>query len=107
MPSAVAETRRQPADAAVPSDDGALVPWMASWSPPDQPGGRLGWWPERPKAYQPNGPPGSPVAIGSVTLKRPTGVGEPAAPIAATNERSVAPPRMRSTRRRERSARTQ
>ena len=71
MPSAVDETRRQPAEAAVPSDDGEFVPWMASWSPPDQPAGRLGWWPESPNAYQPKGPPGSPVAIGSVTLNRP------------------------------------
>src|SRR4051794_39769573 len=94
----------QPAEAAVPSVDGAFVPWMANWSPPDHPAGRFGWWPERPNAYQPNGPPGSPVAIGSVTLKRPTGVGEPAAPTAATNECSVRSPRIRLTRRRETSA---
>src|SRR6476469_7647503 len=77
---------------------------MASWSPPDQPGGRLGWWPESPKAYQPNGPPGSPVAIGSVTLNRPTGVGDADAPTAATNERITRLPRIRFTRRRETSA---
>ena len=51
--SAAAETRRQPADAGVPIDAGALVPWIASWSPPVQPGGRLGWWPDRPNAYHP------------------------------------------------------
>jgi len=28
--NAPADTRRQPADAAVPMEDGALVPWIAS-----------------------------------------------------------------------------
>src|SRR6476469_4174089 len=107
MPSAVDETRRQPAEAAVPSDEGVLVPWMASWSPPDQPAGRLGWWPESPNAYHPKGPPGSPVAIGSVTLNRPVGVGEPAAPTAATNERITWFPSIRLTRRLETCASTQ
>ncbi len=66
VPSAAAETRRQPADAAVPIEAGLLVPWIASWSPPLQPAGRFGWCPESPNAYQPNGPYGSPVATRSV-----------------------------------------
>jgi hypothetical protein len=70
----------QPADWFAPMLLGLLVPWMASWVPPRHPGGRFGWCPERPKAYQPNGPEGSPVATRSVTLKRPVGVGESAAP---------------------------
>ena len=32
-----------------------------------QPGGRWGWWPDRPKANQPKGPEGSPVGTRSVT----------------------------------------
>src|SRR5438445_9503199 len=88
VPSAAAETRRHPAGAAVPIEDGLFVPWIASWSPPLQPAGRLGWWPESPNAYQPNGPYGSPVATRSVTLKRPVGVGVDAAPIADLNTTS-------------------
>jgi hypothetical protein len=41
--SARADTRRQPAEAAVPIDAGSFVPWIASWSPPVQPWGRFGW----------------------------------------------------------------
>ena len=48
-----AETRMHPADAAVPIDHGSFVPWIASWSPPDQPGGRCGWIPLMPNANAP------------------------------------------------------
>ena len=80
---------------------------MASWSPPAQLGGRFGWWPDRPKAYQPNGPYGSPVSTRSVTLKRPVGVGVSAAPIAAANLASGRRPRINQIARSLRLARIQ
>ncbi|HVG68286.1 MAG TPA: NAD-dependent epimerase/dehydratase family protein [Gaiellales bacterium] len=91
------ETRRHPADAACPIELGAFVPWMASWSPPPQPGGRFGWCPDRPKAYQPNGPAGLPVSTRSVTLNEPVGVGVPDAPIAAGNRATWCRPRITTT----------
>src|SRR6185312_11223139 len=91
--SALGDTRRQPADAAWPIEFGAFVPWIASWSPPPQPAGRFGWCPDSPKAYQPNGPPGSPVSTRSVTLNEPVGVGVPGAPIAAGNRATSWRPR--------------
>ena len=53
---AEADTRRQPAEAAVPREDGSFVPWIAIWSPPLHPGGRWGWWPESPAWSTSGGP---------------------------------------------------
>jgi hypothetical protein len=43
----------QPADALVPMVEGEFVPWIASWSPPDHPGGNRGWIPLIPNANEP------------------------------------------------------
>ena len=55
--SAHSLTRTQPAEALVPIEDGALVPWIASWFPPLHPAGRRGWIPLIPKANVPNALP--------------------------------------------------
>ena len=64
-----------------PIDDGSLVPWIASWFPPDHPAGRRGWMPLIPNANEPRALP-APNGTRSVTKYSPTGVGEYEAPVA-------------------------
>ena len=55
--SAPSETLMQPAETLSPIDEGAFVPWIASWSPPLQPAGRRGWMPLIPNANDPSDDP--------------------------------------------------
>ena len=51
--SACSLTRTQPALALRPIVQGLLVPWIASWLPPDHPVGSRGWIPLIPNANEP------------------------------------------------------
>ena len=97
--------RRQPSEAAVPIVSVCGVAWIASRSPPGQPGSSLGWWPESAIAQQPYGESGRRVRSLSVTAKRPVGrlaAGAPDGDLHAPHDLAAAPdgePALRSGRR--------
>ena len=51
--------RMHPSEASVPTVSSFGVPWIASRSPPGQPGTSLVWWPDSASAQQPYGESGA------------------------------------------------